>query len=104
MSTARATAQASAPRAGALPSALISQSQPAPATSTSSFDDGGGPAIDRPSGGGGEHAPVFQSHDQPGWQPTVVRLVDVLVDGLRVQAGAVAPRKSAAETTKGKRR
>lgn len=26
-------------------------------------------------------------HDQPGWQPTVVRLLDIFVDGLRVQGG-----------------
>jgi hypothetical protein len=26
--------------------------------------------------------------DQPGWQATVLRLVDVFVDGLRVQTGA----------------
>jgi AcrR family transcriptional regulator len=27
-------------------------------------------------------------HDQPGWQSTVMRLMDVFVDGLRVQGGA----------------
>jgi AcrR family transcriptional regulator len=27
-------------------------------------------------------------HDQPGWQATVLRLLDVFVDGLRVQANA----------------
>jgi AcrR family transcriptional regulator len=27
-------------------------------------------------------------HDQPGWQSTVLRLLDVFVDGLRVQANA----------------
>jgi AcrR family transcriptional regulator len=27
-------------------------------------------------------------HDQPGWQTSVVRLLDVFVDGLRVQSGA----------------
>jgi AcrR family transcriptional regulator len=27
-------------------------------------------------------------HDQPGWQNSVLRLLDVFVDGLRVQAGA----------------
>jgi AcrR family transcriptional regulator len=32
-------------------------------------------------------------HDQPGWQSTVVRLMDVFVDGLRVQAEP--PRKAA---------
>ncbi len=31
-------------------------------------------------------------HDQPGWQSTVVRLMDVFVDGLRVRQGA--PRKA----------
>jgi len=30
-------------------------------------------------------------HDQPGWQPTVLRLLDVFVDGLRVQGGATRP-------------
>jgi AcrR family transcriptional regulator len=30
-------------------------------------------------------------HDQPGWQKSVVRLLDVLVDGLRVQTGADKP-------------
>ena len=29
-------------------------------------------------------------HDQPGWQQTVLRLVDVFVDGLRLQTGASA--------------
>ncbi len=33
-------------------------------------------------------------HDQPGWQPTVVRLVDVFVDGLRLQGGAAKPAAS----------
>jgi len=27
-------------------------------------------------------------HDQPGWQKSVMRLVDVFVDGLRVQTKA----------------
>ena len=31
-------------------------------------------------------------HDQPGWQNSVLRLVDVFVDGLCVQAGADKPR------------
>jgi hypothetical protein len=31
-------------------------------------------------------------HDQPGWQSTVVRLMDVFVDGLRVQGAT--PRKA----------
>jgi hypothetical protein len=26
-------------------------------------------------------------HDQPGWQTSVLRLLDVFIDGLRVQAG-----------------
>jgi AcrR family transcriptional regulator len=30
-------------------------------------------------------------HDQPGWQASVVRMLDVLIDGLRVQAGASKP-------------
>jgi AcrR family transcriptional regulator len=30
-------------------------------------------------------------HDQPGWQKSVLRLVDVFVDGLRVQADADSP-------------
>jgi AcrR family transcriptional regulator len=35
-------------------------------------------------------------HDQPGWQAGVMRMLDVLVDGLRVQprAGKPAPRRS----------
>jgi AcrR family transcriptional regulator len=37
-------------------------------------------------------------HDQPGWQKSVVRLLDVLVDGLRVRSGSAegkpAPRGS----------
>jgi AcrR family transcriptional regulator len=35
-------------------------------------------------------------HDQPGWQASVVRMLDVLVDGLRVQsdAGKPVPRRS----------
>ena len=35
-------------------------------------------------------------HDQPGWQAGVIRMLDVLVDGLRVQAHASkpAPRRS----------
>jgi len=30
-------------------------------------------------------------HDQPGWQKSVVRLLDVFVDGLRVKAGVDRP-------------
>jgi len=41
-------------------------------------------------------------HDQPGWQPAVIRLVDVFVDGLRVQGGAARqaeqPQGKAAKT------
>jgi AcrR family transcriptional regulator len=38
-------------------------------------------------------------HDQPGWQSTVVRLMDVFVDGLRVQPKA--RRKTAPRQTSG---
>ena len=38
-------------------------------------------------------------HDQPGWQSTVVRLMDVFVDGLRVQPET--PRKAAQRRTSG---
>ena len=38
-------------------------------------------------------------HDQPGWQPAVIRLVDVFVDGLRVQGGAA---KQAEQQPQGK--
>jgi AcrR family transcriptional regulator len=36
-------------------------------------------------------------HDQPGWQAGVIRMLDVLVDGLRVQSGVgkPAPRRPA---------
>jgi AcrR family transcriptional regulator len=34
-------------------------------------------------------------HDQPGWQVSVLRLVDVFVDGLRVQTNRAAPMTSA---------
>jgi len=33
-------------------------------------------------------------HDQPGWQSTVSRLLDVFVDGLRVRHGRKAPARS----------
>jgi AcrR family transcriptional regulator len=33
-------------------------------------------------------------HDQPGWQKSVVRLLDVFVDGLRVQTSAARPTTS----------
>ena len=45
-------------------------------------------------------------HDQPGWQKSVVRLLDVFVDGLRVRTEAggrttrVSPRNEATETAK----
>jgi AcrR family transcriptional regulator len=48
-------------------------------------------------------------HDQPGWQNSVVRLLDVFVDGLRVTAGAgdqarrATQRDAAAESIKEKR-
>lgn len=38
-------------------------------------------------------------HDQPGWQSTVVRLMDVFVDGLRVRRDA--PRKATPRRTGG---
>ena len=38
-------------------------------------------------------------HDQPGWQDTVVRLLDVFVDGLRLRAGQPTPAKKAAGRT-----
>ena len=47
-------------------------------------------------------------HDQPGWQKSVLRLVDVFVDGLRVRSNAdakktsSAPRKDAAGKVKPK--
>ena len=31
-------------------------------------------------------------HDQPGWQTSVLRLVDVFVDGLRIQTGKSGPK------------
>ena len=43
-------------------------------------------------------------HDQPGWQSSVLRLLDVFVDGLRVQpvakakARAAKPREAGGET------
>jgi AcrR family transcriptional regulator len=47
-------------------------------------------------------------HDQPGWQKSVVRLLDVFVDGLRVQTSAdratVAPRNGATKSVAGKPR
>ncbi len=45
-------------------------------------------------------------HDQPGWQKSVVRLLDVFVDGLRVRTNAgkkttrVSPRNEATKTVK----
>jgi AcrR family transcriptional regulator len=46
-------------------------------------------------------------HDQPGWQSTVLRLLDVFVDGLRVQPNArrgVASRGARAETKENAKR
>jgi hypothetical protein len=44
-------------------------------------------------------------HDQPGWQATALRLLDVFIDGLRVQAKSSTrrPVKSKAKVTKRKR-
>jgi AcrR family transcriptional regulator len=47
-------------------------------------------------------------HDQPGWQSTVLRLMDVFIDGLRVQPdggrkAAATPRRGAARKAKTKR-
>jgi AcrR family transcriptional regulator len=39
-------------------------------------------------------------HDQPGWQASVVRMLDVLVDGLCVSSGANRDRMSPATTRK----
>src|SRR5262249_8646850 len=39
-------------------------------------------------------------HDQPGWQSTVLRLLDVFVDGLRVRPRAKAKLPRAAARTK----
>src|SRR5262249_53363221 len=33
-------------------------------------------------------------HDQPGWQASVMRMLDVLIDGLRVKPGKQAVKKS----------
>jgi len=35
-------------------------------------------------------------HDQPGWQHTVLRLLDVFVDGLRLRVGQAGPSKKPA--------
>jgi hypothetical protein len=44
-------------------------------------------------------------HDQPGWQSSVLRMLDVFVDGLRVQPGGKADARSSKRkpTTKRKR-
>jgi hypothetical protein len=34
-------------------------------------------------------------HDQPGWQSSVLRMLDVFVDGLRVQPSAKAKPRTA---------
>jgi hypothetical protein len=36
-------------------------------------------------------------HDQPGWQASVMRLVDVFIDGLRAGAKAGAPKRRTAK-------
>lgn len=38
-------------------------------------------------------------HDQPGWQSSVLRMLDVFVDGLRVQPGAKAKSRTAKSYT-----
>lgn len=38
-------------------------------------------------------------HDQPGWQSSVLRMLDVFVDGLRVQPGAKAKSRTAKSPT-----
>ena len=53
---------------------------------------------------------MWYMHDQPGWQKSVMRLVDVFVDGLRVQTKVetetrLAPhRGEAKESAKGRPR
>lgn len=42
-------------------------------------------------------------HDQPGWQATALRLLDVFVDGLRVQPPGKAKARSSKPATKRKR-
>lgn len=39
-------------------------------------------------------------HDQPGWQSSVLRMLDVFVDGLRVQPGRTAKARAAAKPAK----
>jgi AcrR family transcriptional regulator len=39
-------------------------------------------------------------HDQPGWQSSVLRMLDVFVDGLRVQAGAKPKTRAVAKPAK----
>jgi hypothetical protein len=39
-------------------------------------------------------------HDQPGWQSTVLRLLDVFVDGLRARGGQKATARSRTTATK----
>jgi hypothetical protein len=41
-------------------------------------------------------------HDQPGWQSTVLRLLDVFVDGLRVQPNAGRPPASPSRRARAK--
>jgi AcrR family transcriptional regulator len=53
-------------------------------------------------------AGMYYMHDQPGWQATVLKLMDVFVDGLRVQTGSDRPpalmshRDDAKESVKGR--
>ena len=42
-------------------------------------------------------------HDQPGWQSSVLRMLDVFVDGLRVQPGVKAKARTAKPASKRKR-
>ncbi|MFK4505367.1 TetR/AcrR family transcriptional regulator [Bradyrhizobium daqingense] len=42
-------------------------------------------------------------HDQPGWQSSVLRMLDVFVDGLRVQSGVKAKARAAKPESKRKR-
>ena len=39
-------------------------------------------------------------HDQPGWQTSVLRLVDVFIDGLRIRPGAARAKATQGRTSK----
>jgi AcrR family transcriptional regulator len=43
-------------------------------------------------------------HDQPGWQSTVLRLLDVFIDGLRVQTATARSRPTAARKSAARRK